>query len=120
MKIENSFILEIFKTISFSQKEVNVVENKFQKWANKKQNAEKYGNVISNINNYYSLTNDKARHGNYLYSLIRSSKFSVLPSRLGRSLENYANSNEAKREELKPQIDKVITIGKKNILSKRQ
>ena len=85
------------------------VENKFQKWANKKQNVEKYGSIISNINNYYSLTNDKARHGNYLYSLIRSSKFSVLPSRLGRSLENYANSNEAKREELKPQIDKVIS-----------
>jgi hypothetical protein len=96
--------LTAHKTVESKRK----VENKFQKWANKKQNVEKYGSIISNINNYYSLTNDKARHGNYLYSLIRSSKFSVLPSRLGRSLENYANSNEAKREELQPQIASYI------------
>lgn len=84
------------------------VENKFQKWANKRQNVEKYGNVISNINSYYSLTNDKARHGNYLYSMIRSSKFSVLPSRLGRSLENYASANEAKRKEMLPKLSYYI------------
>jgi CRP-like cAMP-binding protein len=31
MKIENSIILEIFKTISFSQKEIILVESKFEK-----------------------------------------------------------------------------------------
>ena len=36
MKIENSFILEIFKTISFSKKELNMVESKFQKLTLKK------------------------------------------------------------------------------------
>ena len=83
-------------------------EKKFDKWANKNSNAERYGDVITNINNYYSLTNDKARHTNYLISMLRSSKFSVLPYRLGRSLENYASANDEKRKELSPRLKAMI------------
>lgn len=84
------------------------IEKKFDKWANKKANKNKYGNVVENINNYYKLTNDKARHDNYLFSMLRSSKFSVLPYRLGRNLEYYLQSNEAKRKELLPRLMKMI------------
>ncbi len=83
-------------------------EAKFEKWANKKENKEKYGNVISNINKYYSLTNNKAKHGNYMMGLIRSSKFAILPYRIGRSLEQYVSANEAKREDIMPRLSGLI------------
>lgn len=64
--------------------------------------------MINDINNYYALTNEKAQHDNYLLSLLRSSKFSVLPYRLGSGFENYANANEAKRQELLPRLKAFI------------
>ncbi len=84
------------------------MEKEFDKWANKSKNKSTYGNVINTINNYYSLTNEKAQHDNYLVSLLRSSKFSVLPYRIGRGLENYADANEAKRKELLPRLTGLI------------
>ena len=39
-------------------------EKKFNKWANKNANKSTYGKVISNINTYYDLTNDKSKHDN--------------------------------------------------------
>ncbi|MBO6607641.1 S46 family peptidase [Psychroserpens sp.] len=83
-------------------------ESKFNKWAQKADNIGTYGNVINDINNYYALTNEKAQHDNYLLSLLRSSKFSVLPYRLGSGFENYANANEAKRQELLPRLKAFI------------
>ncbi|MEM6516630.1 MAG: S46 family peptidase [Bacteroidota bacterium] len=80
------------------------IEKKFNKWANKSANKSTYGEVISTINNYYSLTNEKSRHDNYLINLLRSSKFSVLPYRIGRGLESYADANAEKRKELKPRL----------------
>lgn len=84
-------------------------EKKFNKWANKKENKEKYGEVINNINNYYAATNLKARHDNYLIGLIRSSTFGAMPASLGDGLKQYAQANEAKREELRPRIEAFIT-----------
>ncbi|MCT4630879.1 S46 family peptidase [Winogradskyella sp.] len=84
------------------------IEKKFNKWANKSQNKGTYGDVMETINNYYSLTNKKAQHDNYLLALLRSSKFSILPYRLGRGLENYVESNEAKRKELSPRLASFI------------
>ena len=72
-------------------------EKRFNKWANKKANKTTYGDVISNINTYYSLTNDKAKHDNYLISILRSSKFSILPYRLGSSFKRYSEANENQR-----------------------
>ncbi|BAO77035.1 S46 family peptidase [Winogradskyella sp. PG-2] len=84
-------------------------ENKFDKWANKPKYKSAYGNVISTINNYYKLTNEKSQHDNYLIGLLRSSKFSILPYRIGRGLENYADANEAKRKELVPRLTALIS-----------
>lgn len=72
-------------------------EKRFNKWANKKANKATYGDVISNINSYYSLTNDKAKHDNYLISILRSSKFSILPYRLGSGFKRYIQANENQR-----------------------
>ena len=84
------------------------LEAKFDKWANKSKNKDTYGDVISNINNYYSLTNDKSKHDNYLLVMLRSSKFSLLPYRIGVGFENYAKANEAKRKELLPRLSALI------------
>ncbi len=84
------------------------VEKKFEKWANKKENVNTYGKVIENINNYYALTNDKARHDNYLMLILRSSKFAVLPYRIGRNLEYFIGFNDAKRKESLPGLTEMI------------
>jgi hypothetical protein len=85
------------------------IEKKFDKWANTSANKDMYGEVISNINNYYSLTNEKSKHDNYLIAILRSSKFSVLPYRLGNAFKNYAEANAAKRQEMLPRLKGLIS-----------
>ena len=84
------------------------VEDAFNKWANKKNNKAKYGNVISDINAYYKLTNQKAQHDNYLTGILRGSKFAVLPYRLGGALEQYTTANEAARENMLPRLQSFV------------
>lgn len=79
-------------------------EDKFNKWANKKENKEKYGKVIEEINTYYALTNEKSRHDNYLMTLFRTSNLAAMPSRLGKQLEAYAKADESKRAEMRPKL----------------
>ncbi|MFA7687489.1 MAG: S46 family peptidase [Moheibacter sp.] len=85
------------------------IEKKFNKWASKTpERKAKYGNVIRDINAYYDQTNESSRHNNYLMTMLRSSTFAGLPSNLGRTLEQYANENEAKRAEMRPGIEEMI------------
>lgn len=81
-----------------------VQEAKFNKWANKKENKAKYGNVIANINKFYALTNEKARHDNYLQLLFRASSYGTIGRTLGKQLENYAKADVAKRKEMYPKL----------------
>lgn len=83
-------------------------ERKFNKWANKRKNREKYGNVIQTINAYYASTNEKAKHDNYLIGMLRSSTFAALPFSLGNGLIQFAEENEAKRNEMRPRLDSFI------------
>src|SRR5690606_35126961 len=80
-------------------------EKKFNKWANKAANKDKYGSVIATINEYYALTNEKARHDNYLSGgILRSSSLTPLPYVIGNGIIYYAQQNEAKRAELLPRL----------------
>jgi hypothetical protein len=81
-----------------------VQETKFDKWANKTANKAKYGNVISNINAYYALTNEKSRHDNYLQQLMRTTSFGAIGRTIGKQLENYAKADAAKRATMAPMI----------------
>jgi hypothetical protein len=83
-------------------------EEKFNQWANKPENKAKYGNVIANINKFYALTNEKARHDNYLNLLMRSSAYGPISRTLGRQLEGYAKADEAKRKEVRPMMDEMV------------
>lgn len=83
-------------------------EADFNKWANKPENKAKFGDVIATINNFYSKTNEKARHDNYLVGMLRTSAFAATPFGLGRGLEQYANSNQAERADMKADLDAYI------------
>lgn len=96
--------LKQHKTVEAKQK----VESEFNKWENQPANKAKYGDVIEIINNYYAKTNEKAKQQNYLVGLLRSSNFSTLPYRLGTGMQQYAAANEAKRKELRPNLEELI------------
>ena len=80
------------------------IVTKFDKWANKPENKAKYGSVMANINKYYAMTNEKARHDNYLTTLFRTSTIVGLPSRLGKQLEMYATADDKKKSEMLPKL----------------
>lgn len=84
------------------------LENNFQKWASKKENKAKYGDVIKTINDYYAATNEKSRHDNYLIGMIRSSTFAALPFSLGGALNQYADANEAARAQMRVRFEAAI------------
>ncbi len=80
-------------------------EAKFNKWANKSENKAKYGNVIADINAWYGMTNEKARHDNYLMQFLRTSSFFSGGFRgMARQLDQYAKADEAKRASMAPAI----------------
>ena len=82
-------------------------ETKFDKWANKSENKAKYGAVVSTINKYYNLTNEKSRHDNYLQQLFRTTSFGTIGRTLGKQLDNYAKADANKRKELAPRISEM-------------
>jgi len=75
-------------------------EKEFQHWADQKDNKAKYGNVISDINVFYKATNEKARHDNYLMTMLRTSAMAATPYRLSGGMEAYAAGDEKKRKEM--------------------
>jgi hypothetical protein len=95
-------------TLQGTAKTKNKTEAAFNTWANKKENKDKYGNVISDINAYYAMTNEKARHDNYLMTLLRTSAFGAMPARLGKQLENYAKAGAEERAKMLPRLKEAI------------
>jgi hypothetical protein len=83
-------------------------EAKFDKWANKPANKEKYGHVVSTINNYYKLTNEKSRHDNYLQQLLRTSSYGTISRTLAKQLTNYANASAEDRAKMRPEMEEMI------------
>ncbi len=84
-------------------------EVKFDKWANKPANKSKYGNVVATINKFYGLTNEKARHDNYLQQLFRTSSFGTISRSLGRQLDMYVKADATKRKLMAPEIEEMVT-----------
>jgi hypothetical protein len=60
----------------------NITEAKFNKWANRKENKAVYGNVVSEINAYYALTNEKILWNSFTQNTLIHSGwyFAVVPS----------------------------------------
>jgi hypothetical protein len=83
-------------------------EAKFDAWANKPENKAKYGTVVSTLNNFYSATNDKSRHDNYLSILVRNSEYAGISRGLGAQLMAYAKADAAKRSIMKAELTAAI------------
>jgi len=83
-------------------------ESKFNSWANKPANKAKYGTVIGKINAYYNLTNEKARHDNYLQQLVRTSAFGTISRGFGKQLMNYAAADAASKGKMKADLENDI------------
>ena len=79
-------------------------EAKFNTWANKSANKAKYGNAVTNINKYYGMTNEKARHDNYLQQLVRTSSFATISRTLAKQLDAYAKADVEKRKGMSADI----------------
>jgi hypothetical protein len=82
-------------------------EAKFDKWANKSANKSKYGHVISDINNFYALTNEKSKHDNYMQQLFRTSSFGSISRSMGRYLDAYVKGDAVKRAQIAPAIEEM-------------
>ncbi len=72
-------------------------EQEFDKWANLPENKDKYGQVIADLNAYYSATNEKARHDNYLTTMMRTSAMVGLPNRISKNVEEFISLPKAKQ-----------------------
>jgi hypothetical protein len=81
-----------------------IQETKFDKWANLPANKAKYGNVVSNINKFYALTNEKSRHDNYLQQLFRTTTYGAIGRTLGKQLDTYVKADATKRAQMAPVI----------------
>jgi hypothetical protein len=86
----------------------NEQEAKFNKWANKAENKAKYGTVIETINKYYSLTNEKSRHDNYLQQLLRTSSYGTISKGLAKQLIAYASADGEKRTQMRTELEEAI------------
>nr|MBP8157702.1 S46 family peptidase [Flavobacterium sp.] len=84
-------------------------EAKFNTWANKPANKAKYGNVITNINKFYALTNEKSRHDNYMQQMFRTTSFGTIGRTLGRQLDTYVKADATKRAQMAPAIEEMAT-----------
>lgn len=89
-------------------------EAKFDVWANKPENKAKYGTVVSTLNSFYSATNDKSRHDNYLSILVRNSEYAGITRGLGAQLMAYAKADATKRESMKGDLKMAINEFFKN------
>ncbi|MDI9309141.1 MAG: S46 family peptidase [Limnohabitans sp.] len=83
-------------------------EAKFNTWANKPENKAKYGDVVATINKFYGMTNEKARHDNYLQQLLRTSAFGSVGRTIGKQLENYLKAETIKRGQMLPAINEMV------------
>ncbi|GCD79367.1 S46 family peptidase [Schleiferia thermophila] len=79
-------------------------ERDFQRWANRAENRELYGNVLSDIQAYYEATNHKARHDNYLLTTLRTASLAILPVRIKNSVDAMLKADGDRRALVKDRI----------------
>ena len=83
-------------------------ERDFQRWANRQENKELYGSVLSDIQAYYEATNHKARHDNYLFTTLRTASLSILPVRIKNSVDAMLKTDGDRRKMIQERIFSTI------------
>jgi len=82
-------------------------ENKFASWANRPENKAEYGNVLTDLANYFGKTNLKAADHNYLFMFLRGSRIASLSNGLAKQLEKYLSSGSMEeKEQIRERVEK--------------
>ena len=68
-------------------------EKKFAKWASKDANKAEFGNVLSDMENYFAKTNQESANHNYLSIFFRASRITPLVVGFTKQLEQYLSSS---------------------------
>lgn len=90
--------LKEHKTVQSKKK----MEKQFDKWA---KNNEEYKGVVKTINNYYKNTNKQALQHNYLFGMLRSASFAVIPYRFSNMLTQYVGVSDDKKAAMREEIE---------------
>ena len=92
------------KTINAKQD----LEKVFQAWADKPENKATYGNVLKEIEEYYTKTNERNVELNYLRLMSRRAAFINMPYVLGNKLAVYADQDANGQAAMKAKLIKEV------------
>ena len=82
-------------------------EKKFAKWASKDANKAEFGNVLSDMENYFAKTNQESANHNYLSIFFRASRITPLVVGFTKQLEQYlSSSSDQEKEQIKNRLEK--------------
>lgn len=74
------------------------VEQVFQDWANKSENRDLYGNVLSNMKSYYATTSPRGVERNYSAQMTRNAKYIPYAISLGTAFKTYLDETDATKK----------------------
>lgn len=74
------------------------VEQVFQNWANKSENKDLYGNVLSNMKSYYATTSPRGVERNYSAQMTRNAKYIPYAISLGTAFKTYLDETDATKK----------------------
>lgn len=74
------------------------VEQVFQNWANKSENRDLYGNVLSNMKSYYATTSPRGVERNYSAQMTRNAKYIPYAISLGTAFKTYLDETDATKK----------------------
>ena len=92
------------KTINAKQD----LEKVFQAWADKPENKATYGNVLKEIEEYYTKTNERNVELNYLRLMSRRAAYINMPYVLGNKLAVYADQDTNGQAAMKAKLIKEV------------
>ncbi len=85
------------------------VEEVFQKWAQKSENKELYGNVLADMQSYYQTTSARSVERNYAAQMTRNAKYISYAVSLGNAFKTMMNETDtAKKAEMKKTLSERI------------
>lgn len=82
-------------------------EKRFAAWASQKANKKVYGNVLSDLKNYFEKTNTLSADRNYLRALLRGSDLISVPFVLERMIRILENAPDETKSEIQNELSKI-------------
>ena len=89
-------------------KDKEVVEARYQKWANLPANKALYGNVLSNTKAYYGTIANRNVERNYTSQFQRNAKYIRNAASIGDALKSYMKQDANNKAAMKPKLETAI------------